>query len=172
MAEQALAVARAALAGEPVWLVGGAPRDRLLGRPLVDLDLVVEGDVHAAAKRLARAADGPLFELSEEFGAWRVLAGDRSWQADLSPLRGGTLEADLALRDFTANAIAEPLAGGEAVDPYDGRADIERGALRMVAPSAFDDDPLRVVRAARLACELGFAVDAETVAAARERAPR
>jgi poly(A) polymerase len=168
----ALSIAREALAGEAAWLVGGAPRDRLLGRPVVDLDLVVDGEVRAAAKRLARAAGGPLFELSEEFGAWRVLAEDRSWQADLSPLRGGSLDADLALRDFAANAIAEPLAGGEAVDPYGGTRDIAAKRLRMVAASAFDDDPLRVVRAARLACELGFAVDPETAAAARQRAPR
>jgi putative nucleotidyltransferase with HDIG domain len=168
----ALTVAREALAGEPAWLVGGAPRDRLLCRPVTDLDLIVEGDVRTAAKQLARAAGGPMFELSEEFGAWRVIAEDRAWQADLSPLRGGALEADLALRDFTANAIAEPLAGGDAVDPFDGRGDIGRRVLRMVAPAAFDDDPLRVVRAARLACELGFQVDPGTVAAARERAPR
>lgn len=167
-----LEVAREALAGQPAWLVGGAPRDRLLGRPLLDVDLVVDGDVRAAAKALARAAEGPVFELSEEFGAWRVLAGDRSWQADLSPLRGGSLEADLALRDFTANAIAEPLDGGEPVDPYGGAQDVAARRLRMVAPAAFDDDPLRVVRAARLACELGFEIEPETVAAARERAPR
>lgn len=167
-----LAVVREALAGEAAWLVGGAPRDRLLGRPLVDLDLVVDGDVRAAARRLSTAAGGPMFELSGEFGAWRVLGRDRSWQADLSPLRGGSLEADLALRDFTANAIAEPLAGGEAVDPHGGAADIAGRRLRMVARAAFDDDPLRVVRAARLACELGFDVEPETAVAARRSAPR
>ncbi|MFL5845764.1 MAG: HD domain-containing protein [Solirubrobacteraceae bacterium] len=168
----AAALARDALAGETAWLVGGAPRDRRLGRPITDLDLVVDGDVRAAAKRLARAADGPMFELSEEFGAWRVIAGDRSWEADLSPLRGGSLEADLALRDFAANAIAEPLDGGEPVDPHGGAADIAARTLRMVAPGAFDEDPLRVVRAARLAAELDFTVDPATAAAARERAPR
>jgi tRNA nucleotidyltransferase/poly(A) polymerase len=169
---EALAVVRDALAGHEAWLVGGAPRDRRLGRPLLDLDVVVAGDVRAAAKAVARAAGGPLFELSEEFGAWRVLADDRSWQADLSPLRGGSLDADLALRDFTVNAIAEPLGGGDAVDPFGGAADLEAGRLRMVSPAAFDDDPLRVVRAARLATELGFAVERDTAAAARTRAPR
>lgn len=163
---------REALAGRDAWLVGGAPRDRLLGRPLLDLDLVVEGDVRAAAKALSRTADGPMFELSEEFGAWRVLAADRSWQADLSPLRGGSLEADLALRDFTVNAMAEPLGGGEIVDPHGGAADLAKRSLRMVAPSSFDNDPLRVLRAARLACELGFAIEPDTATAAREQAPR
>ena len=90
-----------------------------VARP-TDLDVVVDGDVGAAARALARAARGPLFELSDEFGSWRVMAPDRAWQVDLSPLRGGSLEADLALRDFTVNAIAEPLAGGERVDPHGG----------------------------------------------------
>src|SRR3954447_14460869 len=105
-----LEIARAALGDSEAWLVGGALRDRLLGRPVDDLDIVLTGDVRGAARALATAAGGPLFQLSEEFGAWRVLAADRSWQADLSPLRESSLDADLALRDFTINAMAEPLA--------------------------------------------------------------
>lgn len=167
-----LQVARQALAGAPAWLVGGAVRDARLGRPVADLDIVVDGDVPAAARTLARAAGGPLFELSEAFGAWRVLAADRTWQADLSPLRDRDLEADLGLRDFTVNAMAEPLAGGALVDPFGGAADLEARLLRMVAPGAFDDDPLRVVRAARLATELGLELEPQTRAAAAVRAPR
>jgi poly(A) polymerase len=167
-----LALAREALAGRHAWLVGGALRDRLLDRPVTDLDLAVADDVRGAARALAAAAQGPAFELSEEFGAWRVQPHDRSWQADLSPLRGGSLEADLALRDFTINAMAEPLAGGDTVDPFDGAADLAAGRLRMVSDTAFDDDPLRVVRAARIACELELEVEPETVAAARARAAR
>jgi putative nucleotidyltransferase with HDIG domain len=111
-----------------------------------------------------------MFELSEAFGAWRVLAADRSWQADLSPLRGGSLPADLALRDFTINAMAEPVAGGDVVDPFGGAGDLAARRLRMVGPDAFADDPLRVVRAARLACELGLDVEASTAEAARGQA--
>jgi len=103
----------ARLGGVDAWLVGGAVRDRLLGRPVTDVDLAIEGDARAAAKALGKAARGPVFALSDAFGAWRVIAGDRSWQADLTPLRGGSVEADLALRDFTINAIAEPLEGME-----------------------------------------------------------
>ena len=174
----ALAAARSALAGERAWLVGGALRDRLLGRDVDDLDVVVDGDVRAAAKRLARAVGGPMFELSGEFGAWRVIGPGRAWQADLSPLRGGSVAADLALRDFTVNAMAEPLGGGPAdpvgagiADPFGGAADLEAGRLRAVGPRAFPDDPLRVMRLARLACELGLEPDAATLAAAREHAP-
>ena len=87
---------REALAGERAWLVGGALRDRLLGRPTPDLDVVVDGDVRRAARSLGRGAGGASFELSDQFGAWRVVARDRSWQVDITPLQGGSLEADLA----------------------------------------------------------------------------
>jgi poly(A) polymerase len=169
---EALAAARAALAGEPAWLVGGALRDRLLGRDTADLDLVVAGDVRAAARRLARGAGGASFPLSDAFGAWRVVGPGHAWHADLSPLRGATLEEDLALRDFTVNAIAEPLEGGALLtDPFGGVRDLEARALRMVSPEGFAADPLRVMRLARLGCELGFVPEVETTAGARAQAP-
>jgi len=161
---------REALAGQRAWLVGGAVRDELLRRPIADLDLVVDGDVRSAARSLARAVRGPVFELSGEFGAWRVMAGDRSWQADLSPLRGGSLAADLALRDFTVNAMAQPLDGGARVDPHGGAADLAAGRLRAVGPRAFADDPLRALRLVRLAAELGMEPEQSTSALAREQA--
>jgi putative nucleotidyltransferase with HDIG domain len=167
-----VATTREALAGHPAWLVGGAVRDELLERPTADLDLVVEGDVRAAAHRLARAMRGPAFELSEAFGAWRVMSADRSWQADLSPLRGGSLEADLALRDFTINAMAQPLDGGERVDPHGGAADLAARRLRAVAPTAFADDPLRALRLVRLAAELELEPERATSELAREQAAR
>ena len=169
----ALHIARDALAGEPVWLVGGAVRDELLGRPpAVDVDLIVVGDAAPAAKRIARAARGTAFELSDDFGAWRVVGPGHSWQVDITAMRGGSLDADLQLRDFTINAIACPLAGGDVVDPLGGQSDLDAGRLRMVAPRAFADDPLRVLRLARLACELELAADEPTNAAARAHAPQ
>ena len=168
---QALAAARIALSGEPAWLVGGAVRDRLLGRGTEDFDLVVAGDVEAAARSLARQGGGTPFPLSEAFGAWRVAGPGRAWQVDLAALGGETIDEDLARRDFTVNAIAEPLAGGALVDPTGGVADLEGRVLRMVAPEAFDADPLRVVRLARLAVEAGMDVDGPTGAAARGAAP-
>ncbi|MDX6678611.1 MAG: poly(A) polymerase [Solirubrobacteraceae bacterium] len=167
-----VATTREALAGRQAWLVGGAVRDRLLEREIADLDLVVAGDVGAAARSLARALRGPAFELSDEVGAWRVMAGDRSWQADLSPLRGGSLEADLALRDFTVNAMAQPLEGGERVDPHGGEADLAARRLRAVGPRAFADDPLRALRLVRLAAELGLEPERGTSELAREQAAR
>ena len=162
---------REALAGERAWLVGGALRDRLLGRPTPDLDVVVDGDVRRAARSLGRGAGGASFELSDQFGAWRVVARDRSWQVDITPLQGGSLEADLGARDLTVNAMAEPLAGGELVDPHGGARDLDHKRLRMVSADAFVADPLRTLRVARLATELGFEIDPDTAAAVRRHAP-
>ncbi len=168
----ALEATRGPLAGARVWVVGGALRDRLLGRRTDDVDLAVDGDPREAARELARATAGTAFRLSEAWGAWRVIGPARAWQADLLALAAGGLEADLARRDFTVNAMAEPLAGGPLVDPHGGRADAAARRLRMVAEGSFDDDPVRVMRLVRLACELGLAPEPATVAAARTRAGR
>ena len=99
---------------------------------MADLDLAVAGDPGAAARAIAAAGGGHAFELSAEFATWRVVDRDGGWQVDVSGLRGGSIEADLAERDFTVGAIAVPLAGGEPVDPLGGLADLERGVLRVV----------------------------------------
>jgi poly(A) polymerase len=166
----ALDAARELLGDARAWVVGGAVRDRLMHRPVDDVDLVLDGDVRTAARHLAVGVGGPAFPLSDAFGGWRVIAPGRDWHVDLLPLRGGSIEADVGLRDFTVNAIAEPLAGGPLVDPHDGAGDVARRRLRMVAPRAFTDDPLRVLRLARFACELGLEPDPGTVAAARAAA--
>jgi poly(A) polymerase len=156
--------------GDAAWLVGGAVRDRLLDRETSDYDVAVLGDPASIARSLGRASGGHAFALSESFGAWRVVAHDRRWQVDLIPLAGGSVEADLAQRDLTVNAVAEPLSGGEHVDPFGGLADLRSRRLRMVSAGAFERDPLRALRVARLAGELGFEVDAGTVEAARRAA--
>jgi len=166
-----LEAARAAFAGQDAWIVGGAVRDRLLGRPTVDLDLAVPGDPRRAARAVASSTGGAAFHLSGAFGAWRVVGPDAAWHVDLVTLKDGDIHADLAARDFTVNAMAEPLAGGELFDPHGGRADLEARRLRMVSAGALADDPLRTLRAARLATELELAVDPETAAAVRAHAP-
>jgi tRNA nucleotidyltransferase/poly(A) polymerase len=163
MLEPLLDAARKALAGEEAWIVGGAVRDELLGRPVLDVDIACRDPESAA-----RSYGGPVFPLSERHGAWRVaLEGGRT--VDFTPLPDG-IEADLATRDFTINAIARPLDGGAPVDPFGGHADLERRMLRAVAPSIFDDDPLRLLRAVRLEDELAFRLDAETERLVREHA--
>ena len=156
---------------ERAWLVGGTLRDRLLGRPTADYDIALEDEPREVARRLARAASGHAFELSEGFRTWRVVARDRSWQVDLLPVAGGSIEADLANRDLTVNAIAEPLQGGGLIDPFGGLRDLKERRLRMVSPGAFTQDPLRVLRLARLATELDFSPERETAQAAARDAP-
>jgi len=166
-----LEAARSALAGRRAWLVGGAVRDGLLGRQTADVDVVVDGDPAQAARAVARAARrAACFALSEDFGSWRVVAREHAWQVDVEPLRGGTIEADLALRDFTVNAIAQPIAGGAPIDPLGGAADLRAGRLRMAAPTAFAEDPLRVLRMVRLALELDLQADAEALRSAAAQA--
>jgi putative nucleotidyltransferase with HDIG domain len=162
---------------DDAWLVGGALRDRLLGRPSVDYDVVVRAerasDVRRVARALSRATSAYSFALSDEFGAWRVVAREHGWQVDLQPLDADTIEADLLRRDLTVNAIAQRLAGdGSLVDPTGGLADLRARRLRAVGPDSFERDPLRALRLARLACELEFTVEPDTVALARASSPR
>jgi poly(A) polymerase len=144
------------------WIVGGALRDELLGRPVRDVDVAVAGDPEPAARALAAEVRGPVFRLSEAFGAWRVIdrRGGRVW--DFAPLQGESIEEDLARRDFTVNAMARSRGGGELIDPLGGRADIEARVLRVLGPTAYERDPLRPLRLARFAAELGFAPEPET----------
>lgn len=148
-----------AVAGQPAWLVGGCVRDELLGRPVVDLDVVL-ADAEGAARRYARLAGDAVFPLSERHGAWRVVRAD-GVTVDFVRLRG-SLADDLAARDFTVNAIAVPVGGGERVDPTGGADDLERRLLRAVSADVFRDDPLRLLRAVRIAGELGLAIDPGT----------
>lgn len=165
-----LAAARDALAGEPAWLVGGAVRDRLLARPTDDYDIAIAGDPGRVARRLARATGAAPFSLSDQFGAWRVVGRGRSWQIDLVPLAAGDLLADLAARDFTINAMAEPLQGGELVDPHGGAADAAARRVRMVSEASLKADPLRALRAVRFAVELDMEIEPATGAAVRGHA--
>src|SRR4051794_7438973 len=147
-----------AAASEPVYLVGGAVRDLLLGRGRADIDLVVEGDAAALAAQL-----GADVVSHERFATAKVgLAGH---EIDIAAARSETypdpgalpvvepaagIEADLARRDFTINAMAVPLREEPwLIDPYGGGADLEAGLLRVLHERSFADDPTRALRAAR-----------------------
>lgn len=159
--------AQEVLADKEAWVVGGAVRDELLGRELVDLDIACR-EPEAAARAYAKRSGGAPFPLSERHGAWRVALEDER-TVDFTPLPG-SIEDDLATRDFTINAIARPLAGGEPIDPFDGQADLAERRLRAVGESVFRDDPLRLLRAVRLEDELDLRLDDETERLAREHA--
>ncbi len=149
---------REVLHGEEAWIVGGAVRDELLGRPIVDLDVAC-AEPERAARAFAKRVGGAPFPLSERHGAWRVVHDERT--VDFTPLPGA-IEDDLATRDFTINAIALPLAGGEPADPFEGRSDLEERIVRAVSARVFENDPLRLLRAVRFEDELGFRLEPRT----------
>ena len=150
---------REVLPGEEAWIVGGAIRDELLGRPVLDLDVACR-DPRSAARRFARRFGGASFPLSERHGAWRV-AAESGETVDFTPLPDG-IEDDLATRDFTFNAIAISVDGGDTADPFGGRDDLEARVVRVVSVTVFEDDPLRLLRAVRFEDELSFRMDEDT----------
>jgi poly(A) polymerase len=174
-AAPSLGAARTALEEDvdPTWIVGGAVRDALLGEPVADADLaVLPGREEQAARAVARVAGGSAFPLSEEHATWRVISSTQGWHLDVAALRAEGIEADLRARDFTLNAIAVPLAGGDPIDPTGGIADCEARTLRVASERSFPDDPIRLLRAARLAARHSLAIDPETVEHARAEAGR
>jgi tRNA nucleotidyltransferase (CCA-adding enzyme) len=162
----------AAAAADSVYLVGGAVRDLLLGRGRADIDLVVEGDAEGLAAALGvepHANHGRFGTVKLELDGHQVdvaSARSESYPAPGAlPLveSGVGIEADLARRDFTVNAMALPLQGEpRLIDPHGGLADLAAGRLRVLHPESFKDDPTRAVRAARYAARLGLVLDEET----------
>lgn len=155
-----------------IYLVGGAVRDRLLGRPVEERDYVVVGATAAdllAQGYLQVGRDFPVFlhpQTKDEYALARTERktgpGYRGFAVHADP--GVTLEEDLQRRDLTINALAQDEADN-LIDPYGGLADLDARVLRHVSP-AFAEDPVRILRVARFAARfagLGFAVAAETL---------
>jgi poly(A) polymerase len=167
------AARRALGSDEQAWIVGGAIRDAALGEPVRDADLAVaRGGEEAAARAIARAVGGFAFPLSQEHATWRAVSPDEPWHIDVAALRAETIEADLLARDFTVNAVAIPVGGGDPVDPAGGLADAHRRLLKAVSPGAFEQDPIRLLRAARLGSRYELEIESETLRLARESASR
>jgi tRNA nucleotidyltransferase/poly(A) polymerase len=165
------ALARLARArGIDAWIVGGAPRDGLLGRPALDVDVAVSRDADALSQALEALGLGRAVEISEATPRVYRVAG--RLPVDLAEVEGGTIEADLARRDFTANAIAIDLADGRWIDPFGGAGDLAGRRLRLVRESNLAEDPLRAFRAARLYATHGLRPDADTRRACARIAPR
>src|SRR4051794_20899435 len=171
------AIVLAAVAGEAgVYVVGGAVRDALRGQVPRELDLVVEGDAVAVARRAAERVGGTL-TVHERFGTATVRTGNFAF--DLAGARretyarpgalpdvqlGATLREDLARRDFTVNALAVSLGDGTLTAWPGARADLEAGVLRVLHDGSFADDPTRMLRLVRYAARLGFAAGPHTAA--------
>ena len=162
-------------AGVQVYLVGGAVRDALLGRASHDLDFVLAGEVLGIARRIANALGAAYFPLDEERRTARLVliqADGSRFKLDFAAMRSSDLDSDLRARDFTINAIALPLATLEAlVDPCGGATDLYARVLRTCSPGSFLDDPVRVIRAVRLATALNCKILPETSQQLRQAVP-
>lgn len=156
-----------------VWIVGGTVRDALLGRPSDDLDLAVSGGALALGRSLAAALGGTFFPLDSSRQVGRVIVGKTGRHIDLAGLRASDIRADLRARDFTINAMAVSIRClDELLDPTNGTRDLQQGVLRTTNCSAFEDDPLRILRAVRLRSALGFTLDADTVGLLQQAMPK
>jgi poly(A) polymerase len=151
------------------WLVGGFVRDELLGRDTADIDIAIDTDITKIAPLLADALQGKFVLLDEVNRIGRIIIKD--WTIDLASFTG-KIEKDLARRDFTINAMAVDLhqltaadvQHNNLIDPFGGRLDLDRGIIKMVSGTVFNDDPVRLLRAVRLAEELDFSVERKTQA--------
>ena len=167
--------------GTTPWLVGGSVRDLLMGKPVRDADVVVEGDAAALAQAAATQLGGTAF-VHSSFGTakwtppgWRPtdepidIATARTetypQPACLPVVAPARLQRDLHRRDFTLNAMAvclHPARLGEVLDPFDGRRDLQQKVLRVLHGQSFDDDPTRALRAARFAARFDLTLTTDT----------
>lgn len=149
----------------PVYLVGGAVRDAVLGRETHDLDFATPPGALKLARKLAEKLPGDFFPLDEQNDTARIVLqnpdGSRDF-LDFAGFRGDSLEADLRGRDFTINAVAMDLHTGHILDPLGGVSDIRAKRIRACAETALSDDPARILRAVRQAAAFGFSIDPET----------
>jgi len=158
------------------YLVGGCVRDWLRGRSSHDIDFAVAGDAVKLARQVADRVGGAFVLLDDERGTGRVVTRDADGQRlfiDLARLQGDDIIADLSKRDFTVNAMAIDIADIESciIDPYGGQQDLQLGLVRVVSETAFRDDPLRTLRAVRIAAEMGASIEQRTEELLRQAVP-
>lgn len=165
----------AVLPGQELYLVGGAVRDMLLGRPSPDLDFAVPANAIPLARKVANALDADYVTLDQEHDTGRVIhtaENGRRTYLDFASFRGRTLEEDLRDRDFTINALACDLRVEAILDPLEGAADLRAKRIRACLPTSLGDDPVRVLRGVRQAAAFGFQIEKETREWMRQAAPQ
>ena len=150
-----------------VYLVGGCVRDLLLNREPQDIDIVLSAEVKAVSRKLANVLNGAVFSLDDERDTMRVFIerAEKKWKLDIALLRGNNLEKDLQTRDFCVNAMAleiKPDLSYEFTDILDGYQDLQAKQIRLCSDSSIADDPIRILRAIRLALSLDFSLTAST----------
>ncbi len=146
-----------------VYLVGGAVRDILLGRPVRDYDFCVEGLVRPIGKSIANELNGAYYVLDDEREMVRVIiygADSDTCDVDIALLSGNSIQDDLRERDFTINAMAIELGSTpRLIDPLNGLFDLHTKTLRMCSPESLHNDPLRALRAIRMCLEFDMTMD-------------
>ena len=153
----------------PVYLVGGSLRDRILNRPSNDHDFAVPGNARASAEKVAAELGSRVIEIGKEDRAvYRVVSGDKV--LDFSPIHGETIEDDLKRRDFTVNGLGFDLSSESLIDPVGGLDDIRSKTIQLISEDAILADPLRMLRAFRLAAVLGFEITSQTLSVIKEQA--
>ena len=167
-------------AEQPLYLIGGAVRDALLGKVSHDLDFGLPRsetksvDPMRVARHIANEIGAAYYPLDSERGAARlVLIHDDGARdiLDFATFRGDSLEDDLRGRDFTLNAIALDVRTQQLYDPLGGASDLRAKVLRMCSPTSLSNDPVRILRAIRLAASFGFHIPPETRLAMKTAAP-
>lgn len=177
------------------YYVGGIVRNGLLKRESSDIDLALPPqEVAAAAKKLAKALNAAVFEMDAEFGVWRLVTHRDKIQIDLTAFQGDNLKADLLRRDFAFNALAYPVTSpvkvrvrpqknhnaqvllqqlrkADIIDYTQGVKDVEDRLIDRTHPRVFREDPLRMLRAFRMAAELKFTISSRTLQQIKKDAP-
>jgi len=158
-----------------IYLVGGAVRDIILGRKVRDFDFVIEGLVRPVGRNLANELNGKFYVLDDDRNMVRVLLNadsDEYYCIDISQLNGSTLEEDLYSRDFTINAIAiDFIQKNKFIDPMGGVSDLKEKKLRMCNLESLKSDPLRGMRAIRMAVDYDLTMDSDLIHALNEIRP-
>lgn len=147
------------------WLVGGYVRDILLNRKRqsIDVDIITRADPLLFCKNFVKRIPSIFFTLDKERRIFRIVLKESPIPCtiDVNPLKG-SIKQDLSDRDFTINAVAQEVISGKFFDPFGGMDDLKEGIIKMVSQSTFRKDPVRILRAFRLACELDLKISCLT----------
>ncbi|MBW2513576.1 MAG: CCA tRNA nucleotidyltransferase [Deltaproteobacteria bacterium] len=145
-----------------IYIVGGSLRDCMLGRIPTDVDIAVQGDPESLANELAEKLNSRVIFMGRaDHPMFRVVTPNRIF--DIAPLQGTTIEEDLKCRDFTINALARETVSGKIIDIAQGLQDLRGRQIRQVSKTCFQADPLRLLRAFRIAAQLGFKIERHTL---------
>ncbi len=157
--------------GQKLYFIGGVVRDLFLNRDHKDIDILCDCDTRIVARKLANQINGAFFVLDEERNTSRVVLNDGNFRQvyDFARLQGKDVFEDLALRDFTINAMAIDFdRPDKVIDPLNGQKDLLEKRLRCCSQTSFSRDPIRVIRAIRYSISCDVKIEPETIRLLKE----